>query len=145
MRMTNENERILANLGKNEQNRIWANLDETGKKRVNLGEIGQKTGKTGKKRANETEPWRNRAKPKVSPNFDSGSPRPAQNTCTEPLHTPTCPGAATCTTGPVSCTTWPCLTTAPGSAPSVTSRSPGIYLYFCISVCLYICMFLLLF
>ena len=32
--------------------------------------------KNGQKRANENEPWQNRAKPKVSPNFDSGSPRP---------------------------------------------------------------------
>ena len=49
------------------------------KKRAFLGINGAKTGKTGqktglKKWANETEPWQNRAKPKVSPNFGSGLP-----------------------------------------------------------------------
>ena len=48
MRTTNENERILANLGKTEQNPIWANLGETGQK---PGKTGQKTGEFGRNRA----------------------------------------------------------------------------------------------
>ena len=60
MRTTNESERILENLCKNEWIRIRANLGETGQK---PGEFGQKMGK---KRANETETWQNSAKPKVS-------------------------------------------------------------------------------
>ena len=42
-----------------------------------MGEIVQKIEqKRAKKRANETEPWQNRAKAKVSPNFSLGSPLP---------------------------------------------------------------------
>jgi hypothetical protein len=65
MRTTNENERILENLGKNKRTRICPFS-------------GKKWAKTGKKRANEIKPWRNRAEPKVSPNFDLGSPRPGR-------------------------------------------------------------------
>ena len=50
---TNESERILENLGKNERIRIRANLGETGakpgEKRANLGEFGQKMGNNGQK------------------------------------------------------------------------------------------------
>ena len=48
MRTTNKNKPILANLGKTEQNRIWATLGETGKKwekkRAKFGETRQKKG-----------------------------------------------------------------------------------------------------
>ena len=66
MRTTNENKRILENLGKNKRTRICPFLPIFGQK-------------MGKKWANKIEPWQNRAKPKVSPNFDSGSPRPGFN------------------------------------------------------------------
>ena len=70
MRTTNESERILENLGKNERIRIRANLGETGVKN------GRIWATMGKKWANETETWQNRAKPKVSPKLysDSGIP-----------------------------------------------------------------------
>ena len=70
MRTTNENERILEKLGKNKRTRICPFLP------IFCPFSGKKWAITGKKQANEIEPWRNRAKPKVSPNFDSGSPRP---------------------------------------------------------------------
>ena len=61
----------------NEFWRIWAKQNEPNEP----GKTGEKTGifrqKRGKKRANKTKAWRNRAKPKVSPNFDSGLPLPA--------------------------------------------------------------------
>ena len=94
MRTTNENEQILANLGETEQTcqeASWAKPGETGQKtgilRQKRGKTGEKMGKLGqnraknrakpgKKWANDAEPWRNRAKPKVSPNFGLGSPLP---------------------------------------------------------------------
>ena len=42
---------------------------------------GKKLAKPGKKRVNETEPWQNRAKPKVSPNFGSGLGIPGWEGC----------------------------------------------------------------
>jgi hypothetical protein len=43
------------------------------KNEQNRAKPGKKRAKTGKKRSNETEPWQNRANPKVLPNFGSGS------------------------------------------------------------------------
>ena len=63
---TDKSQRILANLDKTER---------TGRNGLKTGIFRQKRGKNwakpGKKRANETEPWQNRAKPKVSPNLGS--------------------------------------------------------------------------
>ena len=60
MRTTNENERILANLGETE--RTW----QTGPNRAKPGKTGQKTGifrqKRGKTGQKTGEIWRNRAK-----------------------------------------------------------------------------------
>ena len=57
-------ERIQTNPGEFGQKRMNPNPGEFGRNRAKTGEFGQKMGK---KRANETETWQNRAKPKVSP------------------------------------------------------------------------------
>ena len=74
MHTTNENEQILAKRT-NERTKepnlpVFAHF---------LPIFRQKMGKNRQKRANKTEPWRNRAKPKVSQNFDSGSPLPVSH------------------------------------------------------------------
>ena len=70
----------------NEFWRIWAKPNETGEPgetgqkpgifRQKLAKLGETGPKTGIKRANKTEPWQNRAKPKVLPNFGFGIATP---------------------------------------------------------------------